>query len=262
VPPVFVNCRDRVASLRELVSWLERAGCDEIYLIDNASTYEPLLEYYRSTSHTVVRLDENYGKFSFWQAPGVRERAGDRPFVYTDPDVVPVPECPLDALDRFAALLDRYPAVTKVGFGLRIDDIPEYYRHRNAVIAWERQMWEWPVERGAYYAPIDTTFALYRGGASSAREAIRTGWPYVARHDSWYLDLDTPDEEERYYAAHAATNTEHATGHAHWVGEELPESFRDMLDRIGARRTSRIARVDAKLRWHLRGKRTLRRVTR
>src|SRR5205085_2892488 len=44
--PVFINCRERVTSLAALVSWLERAGCDEIYLLDNDSVYEPLLEYY------------------------------------------------------------------------------------------------------------------------------------------------------------------------------------------------------------------------
>ena len=67
--PVFINCRDRLAPLRDLIAWLERAGCDEIYLLDNDSAFEPLLDYYRETPHTVIRLGENVGKWALWDAP-------------------------------------------------------------------------------------------------------------------------------------------------------------------------------------------------
>ena len=257
--PVFINCRDRLTPLAELIGWLERASVEEIYLLDNDSAFEPLLEYYERTPHTVLRLGRNYGKFALWAAPGVLDRAGNRPFVYTDPDVVPVPECPTDALDRFAYLLDRYPAVNKVGFGLRIDDLPDHYRHKDAVIAWERVFWEWPVERGAYYAPIDTTFALHRAHGSRAREAIRTGPPYVARHDSWYLDFDNLSEEERFYQRHAAESTEHSPGTSHWGSSDLPEEFLATVARVSTRRRSPLARANTWLRWRLRGRRQLRR---
>lgn len=156
-PPVFVNCRDRVTTLVELVSWLERAGCEEIHLLDNDSTYEPLLEFYRQTPHSVVRLGENYGRLALFEAPGVLARAGGKGFVYTDPDVVPAPDCPLDALDHLDELLARYPTVSKVGFGLRVD-VPDHYAHKEAVVTWEQQFWQRELEPGAYHAPIDTTF--------------------------------------------------------------------------------------------------------
>jgi hypothetical protein len=44
--PIFVNCRDRLESLLALLDFLERAGQEQIYLLDNDSTYPPLLEYY------------------------------------------------------------------------------------------------------------------------------------------------------------------------------------------------------------------------
>ena len=257
--PVFVNCRDRLAPLRELVAWLERAGCDEIYFVDNDSAYEPLLEYYRTTPHTVIRLGENYGKFSLWQAPGVLDRANGRHFVYTDPDIVPVEECPLDALERFRHLLDRYPQVNKVGFGLKIDDLPDHYRHRETVRTWEQEMWRWPVERGAYYAPIDTTFALYRPGAPAARPAIRTGPPYVARHEAWYMDTQAPTEEQAFYAARAAFATAHATGMAHWTSAELPPGVGDHVAAVAAARPSAAKALALRAWWLLRGRRTLRR---
>ena len=52
--PIFINCRDRITCLSVLVDWLEKAGHENIYLLDNDSSYPPLLEYYEQTPHTVV----------------------------------------------------------------------------------------------------------------------------------------------------------------------------------------------------------------
>jgi len=256
--PVFINCRDRLSPLRDLVAWLERAGCEEIYLLDNDSTYEPLLDYYRETPHTVIRLGENVGKWALWDAPGVFERTAGRQFVYTDPDVVPAPTCPLDALDRFAELLARYRLPNKVGFGLRFDDIPDHYAHKAEVIAVESAVLDWPVERGAYYFPIDTTFALYRPNASHAREAIRTGPPYVARHDSWYIDFDNLTEEEAFYEQRAASSTPYTEGMAHWTARELDPFHSGRAQERTSGRPSALRRLDTRARWYLRGRRVVR----
>jgi hypothetical protein len=252
--PVFINCRDRLAPLVPLVKWLERAGCDEIYLVDNDSAYEPLLDWYRRTPHTVIRLSENFGKWSLWQAPGVFDLTKGRRFVYTDPDVIPVGDCPLDALERFSALLDRYRLPHKAGFGLVVDDLPDHYRHKDTVLAAEAPMWQWPLERGVYYAPIDTTFALYREGASWAREAIRTGPPYVARHDSWYMNFDEPTEEDLFYAERAANETRHTSGMAHWVSPELDERHAGFAEKQAKNQPGLVTR----LRWRFRGRRVVR----
>lgn len=252
--PVFINCRDRVTPLRQLVDWLERTGCEEIYLIDNDSAYEPLLEYFRTSPHTVVRLDENYGKWSLWQAPGLFDLTKGRRFVYTDPDVIPDPDCPPDALERFSELLDKYRLPNKAGFGLRSDDIPDTYRHKAAVLAIEAYMWEWPLEPGVYYAPIDTTFALYREQGTWAREAIRTSSPYVARHDSWYLDFDHLSDEELFYEQRAASVTPHTSGMAHWVAPDLDSHHSSFVAKPGAHVPSRLTR----LRWRFRGRRVVR----
>jgi hypothetical protein len=253
--PVFINCRDRLAPLLELVSWLERAGCEEIYLLDNDSTYEPLLEHYRGTPHEVVRLGENYGKWSLWQAPGLFEKTRGRYFVYSDPDVIPVRECPLDALERFRDLLDRYRLPNKVGFGLRTDDIPDHYQHKAAVIAYENRCWDWPLEKGAYWFPIDTTFALYRPNSTWARDAIRTGPPYVARHDSWYIDFDNLTEEESFYVRRAASATKYTAGMAHWTSPVLDDYHRDAAANAAALRPTLLTRA----RWRVRGRRAVRR---
>ena len=56
----------------------------------------------------------------------------------------------------------------------------------------------------AYYANVDTTFALYRDARFYHRgPAIRMAGPYTFRHLPWYYDSDHLPEDESYYLAHA-----------------------------------------------------------
>jgi hypothetical protein len=237
---VFVLCRDRVESLRDLVEWLERMGFERIHLLDNDSAYEPLLDYYRGIPHDVIRLGRNVGKNALWTDRRFKPLIGRRRFVYTDPDVVPVAECPLDVIAKFDDLLDRYKHVGKVGFGLCLDDLPEHYRFRSEVLEWESQFWDagLEVEPGVFQAPIDTTFALYRSWSSRVPpiDALRTGWPYVARHTTWYLDSDAPTAEEQFYADRLARATAESVGTSTWSGSELPQGLLNSIDRLRSKR--------------------------
>jgi hypothetical protein len=122
-------------------------------------------------------------------------------FVYTDPDVVPVDECPLDAVAHLKELLDQNPE-PKAGLGLYLDDVPETCRS----LEWERILVgeDREIEPGVFMADIDTTFALYRPGARFSFGALRTGWPYVARHMPWYTAGRELSEEDAFYLDHAA----------------------------------------------------------
>jgi hypothetical protein len=199
--PVLINCRDRLGPLVELVDYLERVGQDRIYLVDNDSAYAPLLEYYERTPHEVIRLGRNAGRLSAWKANLFRKLGIDGRFVFTDPDVVPDDDCPLDAIAYFGEILDTFPEREKAGFGLRIDDLPDAYRFKREVVSWESKFWERQLAPRLYDAPIDTTFALYREPAahSVGQPAVRTGFPYVARHTTWYLDDGSLPEDEAFY---------------------------------------------------------------
>jgi hypothetical protein len=212
-PPIFVNCRDRVDDLRRLVAWLERAGHQRITLIDNDSSYQPLLDYYRDTPHEVFYLDTNLGSRALWLSGTLSKRLGEH-YVYTDPDVVPIDECPYDAITRLREVLDCY-SHRKAGLGLYLTDVPPFQS-----MQWERSLVAANRLAGKlgdvqlFDSLVDTTLALYKplrynelrslqtGG--SGLHAIRTGYPMQMRHMPWYR-LGSPTAEERFYLARASS---------------------------------------------------------
>jgi hypothetical protein len=198
--PIVINNFNRLDCLKELLAALELRGYKNLVILDNASTYPPLLDYYSSCPYRLIRLQKNVGHMAIWQTEEGKEFLGDQ-YVYTDPDVVPVEECPDNFLEYFAEVLKQYPAVDKVGFSLRLEDIPEFYQKKAEVVNWEKQNFENPISDGLYDASIDTTFALYRPFSSGdwKTRAIRTGAPYEARHLPWYVDEDNLSDEESYY---------------------------------------------------------------
>lgn len=206
--PVILVSRDRPDSLSKLVGWLERIGCENLHIVDMDSTHPDLIEYLDASPHRVHRLSENSGPHSLWPSGLVTSISAGKPFVLSDPDVLPIEECPPDAIDLFADVLGRYPTLVKAGFGLRIDDIPDDFEHAVDVRAWESQFWRRRIRGNLYSARIDTTFALYRSDAKfSIGPAVRTGHPYLARHLPWYERAGQLSDEENYYRAHASTVT-------------------------------------------------------
>ena len=74
------------------------------------------------------------------------------------------------------------------------------YKFKRQVIIWESQFWERRLAPRVYDAQIDTTFALYHQPAPHRFDrAVRTGFPYVARHTPWYLDDRSLPEDEAFY---------------------------------------------------------------
>ena len=171
-------------------------------IVDNASDYPPLLEYYKTTPHKVVRLNFNFGQLAVYHpASPVFPDSGVLPterFIVTDPDLL-IDHMPGDWLQLLHEGLDKYDFATKAGFSLRTDDLPNT-PIGNAARAHEASAWISPLENGRFYrAYIDTTFSLLRG-YNQDFPAVRTGPPYTAIHVPWYYKTlaDVP-EDELYY---------------------------------------------------------------
>ncbi len=223
--PVIIICHNMLSDLVQLVRWLEDTGHQNVFLLDNASSYPPLLDYLTAAQHEVVRLRENMGHVAPWESGLVGRLGSQRPFIVSDPDILPEPWCPTDASVYFQALLLRHREFDKAGFGLRTDDLPEHFPHRETVLRWERPYWEKELSAGVYAAHIDTTFAVHRPGTPyKVTEALRTGAPYLARHLPWYRDPRRPDTETAFYFSHRRQDI------GYWNREELPAMVRNRTD--------------------------------
>ena len=73
--PVIIIVRDRLKPLALLVDWLERAGAQRLVLLDNDSTYPPLIDYLAASPHDVRLLGRNLGHRSPWLS-GVAQELG------------------------------------------------------------------------------------------------------------------------------------------------------------------------------------------
>ena len=97
-------------------------------------------------------------------------------------------------------ILKRNRKVSKAGLGLRIDNLPDT-EIANLARKNEERMWTTPVGEGLYKASIDTTFCVYRpGGRIGNQVGIRTGYPYIAEHLTWYEDFDNLSDELEFYS--------------------------------------------------------------
>ena len=209
---VFItNFNNLERGFRRLVEWLCESGMNEITVIDNASTYPPLLSAYEGTGFyfKVIRNKENLGPYAFWEL-GLHKQQAER-FIVADPDTVPAMGCPNASrvISHMSHIMSKHNA-GKIGLSLRLDYIPSHYKHKDAVINWEQQFWDWPIAEGstgkiiAYEADIDTTFAMYEPGSEvrNDKPCLRLAPPYSFEHVPWYEDSSAPNAERDYYLAH------------------------------------------------------------
>lgn len=201
--PVIINNFNRLTTLKKLIHSLEIRGYYNIKIIDNNSTYPPLIEYYKTVDYKVYRLNKNIGFKALWKTRVFYLHMFDY-FCYTDSDLEIIEECPDDFMKVFYKYLKYNPDVHKIGFSLKIEDLPNHYNKKDEVIEWESKFKKNRVDGNFYIAPIDTTFALYRpfsrkGKRDGSMKMIRTGFPYEMRHLPWYVNSNDLSQEEIYY---------------------------------------------------------------
>lgn len=209
--PIIINNYNRLSTLKSLIASLEKRGYRNIYILDNLSTYPPLLEWYKTCGYEVIYLPKNIGFKALWMYKPAKRRFCSDYYIYTDSDVCLSDDCPDDAIVHLLSLMKKYKYARKIGLHLRIDNLPEHYANKAKVIEWEKKQQKAPNADGLECRPTDTTFAIYRPHAGLSRsravEAYRTQRPYSIDHLPWYMDSTNLSEEEKYYISHCSRVT-------------------------------------------------------
>ena len=204
--PIIIISFNQLHYLKMLINSMFAAGYKNIVIIDNGSTYGPLLNYFDTIRDRVelFQLKENYGHRVFWIKKEMFEKYAQGYHVITDADILPDVSCPDDFVLFFKRILDKNHKTYKVGFSLKIDNIPDCNSKKKEIINWESKFWKEKDKEGNYCSDIDTTFALYRPSSFAFLKlpffkAIRTKEPYIAVHGGWYIATSNLNDEQEYF---------------------------------------------------------------
>ena len=225
--PVFINSFNQPHYLRDLIANLSSHGFSNLWILDNDSTYPPLLGYYAeltaapAASPRVLYYPGNFGPRHF-HLSGLYRSVWPYPHFFTDPDLLFT-----TVADTFATtLLDlsiRY-RVAKVGAALTLPPLesmtpvkrgyPETDWKPVSVLEWEKQFWANEIEEEVYGVSIDTTFHLFNPeffNPDLFLQGIRVARPgYQAKHRPWFIDDLPPNDELAFYRTSRV-------GHGDWV---------------------------------------------
>lgn len=211
--PVIINNRDLytwpVAMVHRILKY---NNVGDVIIVDNGSTYPPLIHWYDRQTLVLVKRCENLGHGGAWVS-GVVSELGSEFYVVTDSDMG-LEDTPDDTLMVLLDKLQDQPHLEKVGLGLnwqRVFYNSPYYDRLNTL---EKDRWELSRVINDVYidVQIDTTFALYNkphyfiGGGSLT-------FPYVARHLPWELSKQEyeANEEFKYYIKNASHSSSYKT---------------------------------------------------
>lgn len=224
--PCIINNFNQLEFLTTLVAQLSKFDQLAIYILDNNSTYLPLLNWYDTLKRSginVIRFKKNLGHHAPWKSGLTYQLAWKHKSSYymvTDPDL-DIANVPGDMIEMMTNVLNNKD-VFKVGLSLEINDIPEHYPAKKAVQDWEAQNWQQnkiePYQKtNLYKVGIDTTLAMYniiytelvkpsflrpsyiKFNCNFIDSAFRLDRPYTARHLPWYLDFKNLSENQKFY---------------------------------------------------------------
>ncbi|RPI80654.1 MAG: hypothetical protein EHM42_11820 [Planctomycetaceae bacterium] len=217
--PVIINNRDLDPG--RLIGQVERLCGGEIHLIDNASTYPPLVRFldeFAADFHGTLHIHRfgNQGPRAActvvnqlrasWTARGITH------YATTDSDL-DLEGVRADLLGQFAAILDADSQLVKVGSALRINDLPNTPLADYARTA-EQKFWvdRYPtdiVPDLCYRGDLGETLAVYRLNPAWSGDygpAVRVAGRYQVRHVPWYHTTENRPADHCWYIDHCRTD--------------------------------------------------------
>lgn len=203
--PVIINNFNRLTTTKKLADDLFKLGYTDVHIIDNNSTYPPLLDWYSQCPYRVERLNSNLGQLAVYNSDYINKFTGW--LAYSDSDIELNPNTPQGFVEKMIQMAEKYNKI-KAGLALKIDDIPD--TEYGLYAKWlESRYWKQELEPDVYDAHVDTTFSVIQVGPGFTYEAIRLAGDMTAKHVPWYLDYENLSEEELYIIEHS--NSEFST---------------------------------------------------
>lgn len=214
--PIFIISYNQYTFVKSMVEQLSKYSSN-IYIIDNKSTYPPLVEYLKSIENKVkvLYMPENYGHRVYLRDEIVK--LGGEKYIITDPDLLLNTKLPQNFIDILSDLSEKYK-VGKIGFALDITNNINLNinasDNKQTVVDWESQFWTNKIDDPdytLYNAQIDTTFVLINTKYYIPDDfsAIRVAGDFTCVHRPWVIgyENDLLDGELKYYHTNNISST-------------------------------------------------------
>jgi hypothetical protein len=193
---------NQLTYIKKMVEQLEKYTTD-IVILDNASTFKPLLDYYdNGYKYTLLKQKSNFGH-KVYEKQFIIDVIGNTYFL-TDPDLEFNKELPATFMDELIEISNYYLA-EKVGMALE-------YKSKNirsnvtafgkSIVEWEQQYWRlkfYYKNYEIYDGALDTTFCLVNKNNKGSH--YRIAGNFLCKHKPWYNGYEkeiSKDEFEFY----------------------------------------------------------------
>lgn len=211
--PIIIPVFNNLTYTRDTVNFFHNMGQENIVLVDNASSYEPMIDYFKNVSNDVniITQNVNAGPRQFFEDKGVYSLLPEY-FIVTDPDLKFSNKLPTDFIDILIDVHNNFD-VFKVGSSLNLnllernvlDEVYSIWGKQNTIRNIEQGYYTNQVgsigEDSIWSAPIDTTFALYKKSnfKNNFLEAVRIDGRFCVDHLGWLNPSPLPEEEYLFY---------------------------------------------------------------
>jgi hypothetical protein len=188
--PIVIIAWNNLFFVRRFINQI-RAMPQPIIIIDNSSSFKPMLEYYISLKLemkerlTIHLLDKNYGHEVYVKLPHLLPQT----YVISDPDLELNSKMPLNAIEHLLEISNTYK-LRKIGLALDISDHEKFIFGDFAKLVYGIES-KYYINRipdsnyELYIAPTDTTFCLVNTKNDEQRN-LRVAGIFTAKHLPWY----------------------------------------------------------------------------
>lgn len=209
--PVIINNRDLLTWTKEMVDKIKTYNnVGDIIILDNGSTYKPLIEWYDTKPCEVIKI-ENLGHTAPWDS-GLVKKLNSKYYIVSDSDLG-IGDTPIDSIDYLTDKLEENN-LEKIGFGLNYQITPTSSPYYNHVMTYEKNRYNKSRYVNDIYLDvvIDTTFALYKAQNYFIGGSCTSG-SYSAKHYPWYLTNEERqgNDEFMYYIKNASASSSYKT---------------------------------------------------
>ena len=212
--PIYIPVFNNPTYTRNMVRQLNELEYENIVIIDNASSFPPMVEMLAEMEKQIkiIRLPENRGPHFIIRDVSFYNELPNF-FCLTDPDIEFSNEMTHNFLNILKDISIEHSA-GKVGLALKIPDEEELSEKfinldgkRWRVIDWEQQFWRERIGKTdagdeIYSTTIDTTFALYNKkyfDINDRYKGLRVAGRFTSKHLGSYKKSIVPQAELDFY---------------------------------------------------------------